>query len=64
MEGYEEAISGLSLEKTTVEHSATDLTEDEKALKRAILGKFRAQPANQRSQLDELLEELLRLNIK
>ena len=64
MGAYEEAADDLSPESDNVTNNDMELTEDEKALKRAILGKFRAQPTNQRSQLDELLEELLRLNIK
>ena len=40
------------------------LTEDELALKRAILSKFNTQFAKSKPQLDEMLEELVRLNIR
>jgi hypothetical protein len=41
-----------------------ELSEEELALKRAILGKFNIQFAKSKSQLDEMLEELVRLNIR
>jgi hypothetical protein len=40
------------------------LTDDELALKRAILSKFSSQAARSKNELDELLEELVRLNIR
>jgi hypothetical protein len=60
----------LNLDDESSKLSASDpgslegLTDEESALKRAILGKFNSQFAKSKSQLDEMLEELLRLNIR